>query len=587
MKPYPFLKGNLKALQSQNAPVYPWLSEHASGHQNSGTSIILNQRGFLDWRLPSGQGLFEDISPETAYRNWGYQDQDETGATVIVGCNLGYGLNHILSNSPEAHRVLVLEPRPEMLLACLGHTDYRPFLEKKRLFFIPPMREGLEGTTNQLILPCRFGRIYLRSDLPSRQLGPDYARWSEYCREFLEDLSVELHTVRLRQDTMIRNELNNFQRAMGEGSLMTLKGKAGGLTAVILGAGPSLDRFATHLAENPGGALYATSLQTLPALRRHGLKPHLCMAIECHEAFLEVYNHLDLEWARDIPLIYSTTVTPEVVKTYPGPTVPMWTVGGLASHILQGRELLLDVAGNVGVALTRFLTWCGAERMLLVGQDFSWPGERTHVRGHLATGSAFQFDPKFHIRLKNREGETIYSAQPYLTALRALERDLEQLKIPVLHLYGGGAVIKGTLPVTWEDVLSEGTLKSASGSPDRFVGSITQAPSSRPWPRHGKRSPKWIASLNTARKRLDRLSKKPKKHRREIRTALEKILSFIQQDPLYRPYILNEMINLAGLIHSKGSYGMKDLAQCRQILRKVTEKVREIERYLVPCPDNT
>ena len=90
---------------------------------------MINHRGLVDWRLPSGNGMFEAIAPQVSYRDWIPADRTDTSATIIVGCNLGYGLNHVLSNTPDSHKVLVLEPRAEMILACLGHTDYRPFFE--------------------------------------------------------------------------------------------------------------------------------------------------------------------------------------------------------------------------------------------------------------------------------------------------------------------------------------------------------------------------------------------------------------------------------------------------------------------------
>jgi len=52
-----------------------------------------------------------------------------------------------------------------------------------------------------------------------------------------------MDTVHLLQDETIRNELNNFARAMQDGSLLNLKNQGRGLTAVLLGAGPSLEQF--------------------------------------------------------------------------------------------------------------------------------------------------------------------------------------------------------------------------------------------------------------------------------------------------------------------------------------------------------
>jgi len=584
MKSDSILNKNLEALKRQNAPIYHWLVGREPSSRDSEKNIISDSRGFLDWRMPTGQGLFQAIPPEIAYANWIPRDNPDTSVTIIVGSNLGCGLNHLLLKTPDTHKVMVLEPRPEMLSACLSHNDYGYFLEKKRLSFIPPIKEVMGEMIDRLVMPCRFGKIFLRSDLPSRQLGPEYAIWDQHCREALDDLRVELNTIRERQDLMIGNELNNFQRATNEGSLMTLKDQGRGLSAVILGAGPSLDQFAPLLAENPGRALYATSFQALPALQNHGLKPHFCMCIETHEAIMKTYDRLDMEWVKDIPLIYSTNIHPEAVKVYPGPTIPLWILGGLASHILQGRELVMSVGGNVGVGLLNLMTWCGVNQILLVGQDFAWSGDRSHVSGHLASGNRFQFNPEAHMKLKNREDETIYSTVTYMAALHELERNLEKIKIPVYDLYGGGAMIKGSRSMTWDEVLNKDLLESGPGNLERFLTSLTQARSPRPWPLLEARSSQWAVFLRSVRKRLEKLFKKPKKNQKEIHVTLSQILFFIQQDPLYRPHLLNEIINFGGLIYSKKSYGLKELTGCKQILKRILTIVREIDRHLSPLP---
>lgn len=581
MKAHPFLETNLRALKKGDAAIVHWLTDQGPGPQELHSKIVSNQWGLLDWRLPSGNGLFEAIPPSRFYQKWIPQEKADTSATMIVGCNLGYGLNHVLANTPNSHKVLVLDPRPEMVLACLSHTDYRPFLQAKKLFFIPPDPKFLWKMVSQLDLQYVFGDIILRSDIPSRQLGPEYAEWARCCKEVLEDFSVGMDTLCSRQDIMISNELNNFARAMQDGSLLPLKNQGQGLSAVILGAGPSLAKFAPLMARNPGYALYTSALQTLPALQRYGLKPHVCLAIDHTMAIKEVYDRLDMEWARDIPLIYSCKLAPEVVRNYPGPTLPMWTFGGLATNIQQGKELVLDAGANVGVALVHFLTWCGVSRILLAGQDFAWSEEKTHVAGHLTDKDRFRFDPERHVKMKNRYGQTIYSAPAYVTALRILENDLKWSSVPVFNLYGGGAVIKGSKDVTWNKVVMQGLLESAPGSMEHFIRALDRARSPRPWPLFEARSPQWAASLRSARKRLEKLFKKANNNQHKIRTTLTQVLFFLRQDPLYRPYLYNEILSLAGLVHANGRYGLKEMTQCKQILKRALTKVREMDRRLV------
>lgn len=579
MIPYPFLQANLGVLERKNPSVHGWLKDYFALPCPS-DRLVRNSRGLLDWRIDRERTLFSAAPPGAMYKEWRIPAESETGMIVIVGCNVGYGLNHLLPKVPCNHQVLVLEPSAEMLLACLGHTDYRPFLETQKLLFLPPLIDCVRETLSRLILPCIFGRISLRPDLPSLQLGPEYGLWTERCKEALEDLRMQLYTLRLHQDQMVANELQNLGRARREASPTALKGAAHGATAFLLGAGPSLERFAPSLSRKRGEALFAAAFQALPSLQALGLKPHFCMAVDCTRALLDVYDRLDPSWAADIPLFYSTTVLPEVVGRYPGATVPVWTQGGLASHISNGKELLLDVGGNVGVALLRFLRWCGVGRLILAGQDFSWQGGKTHARYHLAAGSEFQFDSRSHIRMKNRLGKTVFTAQPYLTALGEMERDLAAAPMAVYDLYGGGLPIRGSEPIGLEELETELPAGLAPGGLQSFLQVLQRGlgPSEIFFP-EGERSG-WPIFFESVKGRLDTLLKSPGVDRQQVIPFLDDLLHYLQEDPVRKPFLLNEVINLAGLMYKSRDPGVRELELCKEILGVSERKMQDMDRYL-------
>ena len=586
MMMHSFLEANLDTLQRLNSPIPGWLADAGDLYTKTDRSMIKNRWGLLDWRLPSGEGLFEGMHPAMCYRDWIPQKKPATSATIIIGCNLGYGLNQVLMNSPDSHRVLLMEPRPEMMAACLTQTDYGPFLKMKKLVLLTPDLDLFHQTVfQQLPLQYEFGNIDFRSDLPSRQLGAEYADMSKRCKGVLEDFSIEMNTFRVHHETMIRNELTNFPRVLQDGSLMHLKNQGKGLTAVMLSAGPSLERFAPVLAEHPGEALYVSAFQTLPALQGAGMKPHVSMVIDFTQSMMGVLDRIDRSWARDIPLIYSCKALPELIEKYPGPTLPLWTVGGLGSQLWRDSELVLNTGRNVGVALLRFLAWCGIDRMLMVGQDFAWSGDKTHSSGHMAADHTFRFDPDHHVKLKNKFGETIYSDSVYLTALKTLETELAASNVTAFNMYGGHAVIKGTTEVKEEDLLEGKLLRSEPGSLNRFVGLLKPHQKTDSSPRFEAKSLEWSASLRSAQKRLEKLFKKPDTHQQEIRTALHHLLVFIGQDTVYQPYLIPEIRSLSGLMFGKPKFGLKDMAHCRQVLKRVMRKVREMDRVLAPVPN--
>ncbi|MDR3640607.1 MAG: DUF115 domain-containing protein [Humidesulfovibrio sp.] len=582
MTMYPYLKDNITALEKANPPLYRWLSSISFDEQSLKTNVFVNKWGLIDWRMESGLGLFESMPPGLLYNDWADLEKADLSATIIVGTNVGYGLNHLLINTPDSHKVLVLEPNPALLLACLGQTDYRPFFENKKLHFVTPDEDQLLEYIKNLDLQYVYGKIYLRTDVPCRQLGPEYARWMKIVNNRLENFSVEMITLRCRQDVMVGNELKNYRRTQHDGSLKCMQDGGRGVGAVILGAGPSLATFAPELAKNPGYSLYATALQTLPALQPYGLKPHFCLALDYDGSMLSVYDRLDMEWAKDIPLIYSTKVNPELVNRYPGPTLPMWTMGGMATFVLQDREFVLDAGGNVSLTLVRLLRWMGVSSLLLVGQDFAWKGGSTHAAGHHASGHDVGFDPNMHQRLKNLWGEDIISSVQYMTSKRDLENDLKKVPFRISNLYGGGVVIEGAPAVTLEEARAGGFLSSAPGSRERFQHFMTQARTHGQPFRFEPRSHIWTSSIRGMERRMQKLFRQCGKSQQEIHTLLEQALFFVRQDPLYLPYLFNETIDLAGLAKTRRTYKPADLSEFKRIGKSILSKVREVDRCVAP-----
>lgn len=580
MNALPYIQQNLEALAEVKNPAAIWLAQQRPDEQAVMDNITTNRWKQLDWKLPEGKTLFDAFPPAMHYRGWKLDgEKDGASASIIVGCNLGYGLNHVLVNSPANHLVLVVEPDPAMLLACLGQSDYSPFIRAGKLRLLPPHAESVRLAIQKLDMHFLFGSIHLRKDVPSMQLGPQYAQWVRFCQEALENISVELATLRLRQDVMVRNELCNFRPSQEHGSVKSLAGQAQGLTAVLLGAGPSLETFGPQLAADRGHALYASALQNLPALARVGLKPHLLMAIDYSRGMLQMYNNLDeetLEWIKDVPLLYSTKVNPEVLRRYPGPKLPFWTKGGLGTYSMPDSEKPLDAGGNVSVALYRMLHRCGVSRIVLCGQDFAWKQGRSHAGGHHAA----DLHKKNTMQLKNADGEPLTSALPYVAALRDMERDIAATGLPTCNLYGGYGVIKGARHIDMQQLRSEGLHTSVPGSLERFLDALARAqrPCSRPAiePRY----PKWASSLRNAQRHLEKLFKKSHSRQREIHQAIDRFHHFLRHDPLYLPYLYNEIMDVAGLIHGGRTLGPKDFVAFKKIVKRIQTKVRDMDNLV-------
>ncbi|MBF0480392.1 MAG: motility associated factor glycosyltransferase family protein [Desulfovibrionaceae bacterium] len=578
-----YLEANLACLSRMGAPVFKWLGSVPPGAPEAVRErIFLNSVGLIDWRMDNGVGVLEQVPLRAVYGDWLPKEKPESSATIIVGSGVGYGVNLVLGNTPNSHKLMVVEPRPEILLACLGQTDFTPFLEAGKLHFLPPDQEIIAEAVKHLDVAFIFGQIYLRPDYTLRQLGPEYDLWSRITREKLENFSVELATLRLKQETMVSNELKNYSRAMLDGSLKPLHGMGEGATAVILGAGPSLEEHAKDLIANRREAIVCSALQTLPALERLGLKPDFCLAIDFRHSMENAMRGLsDVNFAKDIPLIYSTKMQPGVLDLYPGPTIPLWTMGGLATFVMRDAELVLDAGGNVGVTLARFLTWAGVRRFLLAGQDFAWKGEFSHAKGHHAAHGAYRFDPAKDVTLSNLYGEQIYSHMGFIAAKRDLEADIKTCPDAAYYnIYGGGAVIEGAENLAIAAVLERGLLIGGASARGRFLDALERARGPRMRPVYQARGNSWASSMRNVQKKLEKFFKKPERYQAEIRATLAQVQFFLKQDPLYLPYLYNEIMDLTGMVQTRIKFGSKDMVEFRQLVRRINGKIKEMDTCL-------
>ena len=582
MTAYPFLQDNIEYLQRTGNPIYQWLSTQDFKEEALLKNIFINEFGLHDWRMDTGKGMFESLPPAGLYGSWLNAEKADTSATFIVGSNLGYGINHVLQGTPDSHKVMLLEPRAEMILACLGQTDYRPFFEAKKFHILVPDEDYVYEVIRNLDLQFVYGQIHLKGDMPSQQLGPEYARWATIIRNKLENFSLELSTLRFRQDVMVGNEIHNFKRALKDGSLKHLEGKGAGVGGVILGAGPSLERFVPELLENRSHVLYTCALQTVPVLQQLGLKPHFCAAIDYDQSMLKIFERLDPDFVQDIPLIYSTKMDPEAVKRYPGPTLPLWTVGGMGTYVMKERDLVLDAGGNVSVTLSRLLRWCGVSHLVMVGQDYAWLGNKSHSSGHHHQSTNMKLQ-SFHQMTKNMDGEEILTTIQYMTAKRELEDDLRQASFPIYNIYGGGVPINGTRAIDIRTAYSDGILASAPGSVDRFMTDLMACRNQGETILLEPRGPMWSTSLRNAEKHLAKLFRNIADNQTDIHQTFERVDMFIKQDPLYMPYLFNQIIDLAGLTRAKKRYEARDFPEFKRIAKCIMKKVREIDRLV--CTD--
>jgi hypothetical protein len=184
------------------------------------------------------------------------------------------------------------------------------------------------------------------------------------------------------------------------------------------------------------------------------------------------------------------------------------------------------------------------------------------------------------------EGEEILTTVQYMTAKRELEDDLKQSDFPIFNLYGGGVVIEGTKVVDVDTAYTKGILASAPGAVESFMRDLHGCHRSVPPLRLEPRSPMWSTSMRNAEKHLGKLFRDIKGNQQKIHEGMNRVELFMKQDPLYTPYLFNEIVDMAGLTKAKYAYENKDLGEFKRIVKSALKKVREIDRKVCLANDD-
>lgn len=160
-----------------------------------------------------------------------------------------------------ARRLIVLDPAPQGRRAL--------HLQERRVRYCD--EETLRALSWELVF-LRFGYV------PGGQ-QEEIAKfsWVEHYRQGVALLASDTQDLGVR---VVSNAMRNVQMLPHSLFGPALKGSCSGLTAVVCGAGPSLDACIPHLRGLEEKALLIAGGSALGALRTHGIRPHIAACLD-------------------------------------------------------------------------------------------------------------------------------------------------------------------------------------------------------------------------------------------------------------------------------------------------------------------
>ncbi len=202
-------------------------------------------------------------------------------------------------------------------------------------------------------------------------------------------MNRDQHIQEVKSATLLRfNDLwqQNFQANFGamqrNPGVASLKDKFKNMPAIVIGAGPSLDKNIRHLGQAQGKAVLIASDAALKPLLANRIIPAFVACLDPQEDITKFFTGVT---SRGMTLIAPSIIHPQVLDLWEGnvvfyskfaPDIPtlveMQRQVPHLGHLTPGGTVL-SIAYDMAFQ-------SGANPILFVGQDLSWPKRKTYTR---------------------------------------------------------------------------------------------------------------------------------------------------------------------------------------------------------------
>ena len=297
---------------------------------------------------------------------------------IFIGLGLGYHITPFLSKE-DIDRIVILEPVPELLEAVQDREELRTLLEDRRV----ELRAGSDADDYARIIRSRYdfllGRgISIFSYPGLRGLDP-YRKLERDVRIGLESLINDGMTIGRFSVRWMNNLIGNVKSGTRLFPVSALAGSFEG-TAVITGAGPSLDRSIDLLQKHREGVFLLATDASVKPLVRNGMMPDLIVSIDPQPAVFFHFLGLAPDKLARVPAVVNPLIFPCVFSAFEKKYV--YFTRHPSSPLLVKKDISPDIINCTAVSTLAFVLACsmGFSDIHLAGFDFGYPGLRVYAR---------------------------------------------------------------------------------------------------------------------------------------------------------------------------------------------------------------
>lgn len=463
-----FYESNIEIIRENRIKLYEGLESYDKGKKEGiidsvniieakDSNLILNiEKGTKKYRLNSIYRPVEEAE------KWVEQYNFNNFYKVISLFGLGNGMfaQQIIKKMNKDDILLIYEPSVDIFIKVLENIDLKEILENMHVIlvveglnekqFADVIRDSVEWLNlySQIICCCPQYELIFREN---------YRDFLRIIRDNNSRALVNQSTEAFLGKSNSCNVVKNLKYLVESSMATDLKKYiTADMSAIIVAAGPSLDKNIQQLKNAKGKSIIIATDTAINSLLAHDIIPDFTITLDPIKP-TKCYQD---ERANSIPIFYQMPSNNDIISKHKGRKF-------IYNHNIYVSKLLKDfnkkalfnaTGGSVATAAFSVCISLGIKRIIMVGQDLAFSGRNTHVGGVQA--SEQQINQQM-VMVEDINGDMVPTPWNFYTFLMWFNDAVELCKdVDVIDATEGGAKINGTTIMTLREAIDMCCVKS-------------------------------------------------------------------------------------------------------------------------------
>jgi hypothetical protein len=373
---------------------------------------------------------------------------------VIVGFEFGYKVRELRKLVGEEVVIIVIEPNKNLLKEQMNMQS----LEEKAIYkgntYFVAGADQINVLERTLGMYLTTDQIYNYRFLCSEMYKKFYPHT---CKKILDSLLkclrtnyMNLGTTKTCADEWNKNLIKNLPSIAKSYDLAQHHNKYKDIPAVVVSAGPSLEKNIEHLKDFKGMIL--TGSRNLENIYSHGVKPHFLVSVD---PSVELFEQLRTAKENKEALVTTPVASYDIIQNNKG---PQYFIGvpyerQIVEKLFNKDIPFLSAGGSVATTCCSLAYLLGCNPIIFIGQDLAFTNDKLH-----ADGCGGEDADKREIRIKRAgyyggEVETSHSFDTFKNWFEWFAKTADG--ITCINATEGGVRIEGMLQKPFKEVVEE------------------------------------------------------------------------------------------------------------------------------------